>query len=52
VLGIRILTGPIPAAMICIGILFAILYPLGREGYTQIARQLEERRSDATKEEL
>ena len=52
VLGIRIVTGPIPAVMMCIGILFAILYPLGRERYTQIARELEERRSDATKEVL
>jgi GPH family glycoside/pentoside/hexuronide:cation symporter len=48
--GIRILTGPIPAAMMCIGILFAILYPLGRERYTQIARELEDRRSSGNKE--
>jgi Na+/melibiose symporter-like transporter len=51
VLGIRILTGPIPTAMMCIGILFAILYPLGRERYTQIARELEDRRSAGYKEE-
>ena len=51
VLGIRIVTGPIPAVMICIGIVFAILYPLGRERYTQIAQELEERRSGSTKEE-
>jgi GPH family glycoside/pentoside/hexuronide:cation symporter len=43
--GIRIVTGPIPAALITCGILFAILYPLGREGYTQITRELEERRA-------
>jgi GPH family glycoside/pentoside/hexuronide:cation symporter len=49
--GIRILTGPIPAVMMCIGILFAILYPLGRERYTQIARELEDRRSSGHKEE-
>ena len=49
--GIRILAGPIPAAMMCIGILFAILYPLGRERYTQIARELEDRRSADKKEE-
>ncbi|OGN88601.1 MAG: hypothetical protein A2Y88_03870 [Chloroflexi bacterium RBG_13_48_10] len=51
-LGIRIVTGPIPAAMLCIGILFAIFYPLGRERYTQIAQQLDEQRSRATKEVL
>jgi GPH family glycoside/pentoside/hexuronide:cation symporter len=50
VLGIRIVTGPIPAVMICIGIVFAILYPLGRERYTQIAQELEEKRSSATEE--
>ena len=43
-MGIRLLVGPVPAVMLCIGILFAILYPLGREGYTRIARELEERR--------
>ncbi len=50
ILGIRIVTGPIPAVMLCIGILFAVLYPLGREGYTQITRQLEERRADKSNE--
>lgn len=49
--GIRILTGPIPAVMMCIGILFAILYPLGRERYTQIARELEDRRTSSNKED-
>jgi GPH family glycoside/pentoside/hexuronide:cation symporter len=44
-LGIRIVTGPIPAVMISLGILFAIFYPLGREKYTQIAQELEKRRS-------
>ncbi len=45
ILGIRIVTGPLPAVMICCGILFAVFYPLGREGYTQITRELEARRS-------
>jgi len=45
IMGIRIVTGPIPAVLICMGILFAIFYPLGREGYTQITRELEERRA-------
>jgi len=51
ILGIRIVIGPLPAFMLCIGIVFAILYPLGRERYTQIARELEERRANASKEE-
>jgi len=37
-------TGPIPAVLLCMGILFAILYPLGRDNYSQIAMELEERR--------
>jgi GPH family glycoside/pentoside/hexuronide:cation symporter len=47
--GIRLLTGPIPAVMMVIGIVFAIFYPLGRESYTQIARELEERRAASIK---
>lgn len=48
ILGIRLLTGPIPAVMMFIGIIFALLYPLGRENYSQINKELEERRA-ATK---
>ncbi len=51
ILGIRFLTGPIPAITLCIGIVFAILYPLGRERYTQIAQELEDRRSATAAEE-
>jgi GPH family glycoside/pentoside/hexuronide:cation symporter len=39
--GIRIVAGPIPAVLLCLGILFAALYPLEREKYTQIAQELE-----------
>ncbi len=49
VTGIRIVTGPIPAVLITCGILFAFLYPLGREGYAQITRELEERRAAISK---
>jgi Na+/melibiose symporter-like transporter len=44
-LGIRVVIGPIPAALLCGGILFAILYPLGRERYAQVCRELEQRRA-------
>jgi len=44
-LGIRIVVGPIPAALLCTGILFAILYPLSRERYTQVCQELESRRA-------
>jgi GPH family glycoside/pentoside/hexuronide:cation symporter len=43
--GIRLIAGPIPAVLIGLGILFAFLYPLGRENYTEIARALEARRA-------
>ena len=49
--GIRFLVGPIPAVLLGIGIFFAILYPLGRERYTQIAQELEDRRASAPVEE-
>jgi GPH family glycoside/pentoside/hexuronide:cation symporter len=46
--GIRLIAGPIPAALLGLGILFAVLYPLGRENYTEIARTLEARRAKKT----
>jgi GPH family glycoside/pentoside/hexuronide:cation symporter len=48
VTGIRIVSGPIPAALMIGGIVFALLYPLGREKYTEIAQNLEERRRSMT----
>jgi len=44
VTGIRLVAGPIPAVLLCLGILFAALYPLGRERYTEIAQELESHR--------
>ena len=46
-LGIRILVGPIPAALLIIGIIFAIKYPLSREEFTRVVKELEARRSKA-----
>ena len=43
--GIRLVIGPIPAVLLCLGIVFALLYPLGRERYTQIAADLAIRRA-------
>ena len=42
--GIRIVAGPIPAALMLGGIIFALVYPLGRENFNEIAQGLEERR--------
>jgi len=43
--GIRILAGPIPAALLCAGIVFAIFYPLGRDEHAAVRRELEHRGS-------
>jgi GPH family glycoside/pentoside/hexuronide:cation symporter len=48
VTGIRIVAGPIPAILLGMGILFAALYPLGRENYSEIARNLEARRKSGS----
>jgi GPH family glycoside/pentoside/hexuronide:cation symporter len=45
--GIRVVIGPIPAALLCGGILFAFLYPLGRERHAQIVQELEARRGQS-----
>jgi len=50
-LGIRLAIGPIPALLLCGGIVFAILYPLGRESHRRIVQELEVRRSGLKKEE-
>jgi GPH family glycoside/pentoside/hexuronide:cation symporter len=44
-LGIRIVVGPIPAALLCTGILFAFLYPLSREKHAQVVEDLRRRRA-------
>ncbi len=43
--GIRIAVGPIPALLLCAGIVFAIVYPLGRERYQDVVRELAARRA-------
>jgi GPH family glycoside/pentoside/hexuronide:cation symporter len=43
--GLRILMGPVPAVLLCLGILCAVLYPLTRERYAAILQELEERRT-------
>jgi GPH family glycoside/pentoside/hexuronide:cation symporter len=43
-LGIRLVVGPIPAILLCTGILFALIYPLRRESHSQVVAELELRR--------
>jgi GPH family glycoside/pentoside/hexuronide:cation symporter len=48
--GIRIAIGPIPAALLCVGILFAVLYPLSRERHAQVVRELDAQRAERSDE--
>jgi GPH family glycoside/pentoside/hexuronide:cation symporter len=47
VFGIRLVAGVIPALTLSMGILFTILYPLGRESFKEITRELDARRKAA-----
>jgi Na+/melibiose symporter-like transporter len=47
VTAIRVVAGAVPAVLLCAGILFAWLYPLGRENYSEIAAELAARRQAA-----
>ena len=44
ILGIRIVVGPVPAILLCAGILFAWFYPLSRETHSEIQQKLSQRR--------
>ncbi len=44
-LGIRIVVGPIPAILLCAGILFAWKYPLNRETHREIKQQINAKRT-------
>ncbi len=50
--GIRIVIGPVPAVLLCLGILFAVLYPLTRERHAQVVQELEGRRRNRVEEVL
>jgi GPH family glycoside/pentoside/hexuronide:cation symporter len=47
--GIRIVMGPIPAVLLCLGIWTAFHYPLDREQFAKVVEELEKRRA-ATRE--
>jgi GPH family glycoside/pentoside/hexuronide:cation symporter len=47
-LGIRLAIGPVPAALLTLGIVFALVYPLSREKHAEIVRMLEARRQKAS----
>jgi len=45
-LGLKLVIGPIPAALLLAGIIFAIFYPLSREKYAHIVTELTRRREE------
>jgi GPH family glycoside/pentoside/hexuronide:cation symporter len=45
-LGIRLLIGPVPAIFLIVSIIFALKYPLEREQFSSIVKELEERREN------
>jgi len=47
ILGIRFLVGLIPAVFLTIGIIFALKYPLDRVQFTNVVKELQERRGKA-----
>ena len=40
--GIRLVVGPLPAALLILGIIFALTYPLDREKYNEVREKLAE----------
>jgi glycoside/pentoside/hexuronide:cation symporter, GPH family len=45
-LGLKIVIGPIPAALLFAGIIFAFFYPLSREKYSHIVTELNKRKAE------
>ncbi|MBN1265797.1 MAG: MFS transporter [Anaerolineales bacterium] len=48
--GIKIVVGPVPAILLSAAIVFAFLYPLGREKHAEIVQELDRRRKAAVSE--
>ncbi len=44
--GLKVVIGPIPAALLLMGIIFAIFYPLSREKYAEVVQELNRRREE------
>jgi GPH family glycoside/pentoside/hexuronide:cation symporter len=50
-MGLRLVIGPIPALLLCLGIALAFFYPLTRQKHAEVVHELERRRSATPKEE-
>ena len=46
--GIKMVIGPIPAVLLCVGILIAYKYPLDRDDFLSIVEKINERRESGT----
>jgi GPH family glycoside/pentoside/hexuronide:cation symporter len=44
ILAIRLMTGLVPSIFLCLGILFALFYPLDRTRHAELRREIAERR--------
>ncbi len=47
-LGLRLVIGPIPAVLLCLGMVAAWFYPLSRGRHAEVVRELERRRETAS----
>jgi glycoside/pentoside/hexuronide:cation symporter, GPH family len=45
ILAIRLVMGPLPAVLLCLGILCAVFYPIDRKMHAQILKELAERKA-------
>ncbi len=50
--GIRLVVGPLPAALLCAGILFAVFYPLNRAEFADVVAELAQRRQKKSASEV
>jgi GPH family glycoside/pentoside/hexuronide:cation symporter len=50
-LGLRLVIGPLPALLLCLGIVFAFFYPLTRQKHAEAVDELARRRAAALEEE-
>jgi GPH family glycoside/pentoside/hexuronide:cation symporter len=50
-LGLRLVIGPIPALLLCLGIVFAFFYPLTREKHAEVVAELARRRAATARPE-
>jgi len=48
ILSIRLMTGLVPSIFLCLGIVFALFYPLDRTRHAELRREIAERKAKET----